>query len=104
MATYYTLFASVQQLTQPVVSVPYVDAFGLGKELSLTKKSLLALMKRSLETSPTLSSGKWQPLQLLFESNVGFNRCPQYRKSNFDVPPKCCETGPTIYGRYLRED
>ena len=58
MATYYTLFASVQQLTQPVVSVPYVDAFGLGKEFSLTKK------------------------QLLFESNVGFNRCPQYRKSN----------------------
>ena len=55
MATYYTLFASVQQLTQPVVSVPYVDAFGLGKEFSLTKKSLLALMKRSLETSPTLS-------------------------------------------------
>ena len=40
MATYYTLFASVQQLTQPVVSVPYVDAFGLGKELSLTKKSI----------------------------------------------------------------
>ena len=55
MATYYTLFASVQQLTQPVVSVPYVDAFGLGKELSLTKKSIDAMMKRSLETSATLS-------------------------------------------------
>ena len=39
MATYYTLFASVQQLTQPVVSVPYVDAFGTGNELSLTKKN-----------------------------------------------------------------
>ena len=45
MATYYTLFASVQQLTQPVVSVPYVDAFGTGNELSLTKKNLFALTR-----------------------------------------------------------
>ena len=29
MATYYALFA--EQLKQPVVSVPYVDAFGTGK-------------------------------------------------------------------------
>ena len=41
MAAYYTLFSSVQQLTQPVVSVPYVDAFGLGNELSLTKKKYI---------------------------------------------------------------
>ena len=40
MATYYTLFSSIQQLTQPVVSVPYVDAFGTGNELSLTQKSI----------------------------------------------------------------
>ena len=50
MATYYTLFASVQQLTQPVVSVPYVDAFGTGKELNLTKKNLFALTRGLLET------------------------------------------------------
>ncbi|XP_015763441.1 PREDICTED: VWFA and cache domain-containing protein 1-like isoform X1 [Acropora digitifera] len=36
MATYYTLFASVQQLTQPVVSVPYVDAFGTGLIVTIT--------------------------------------------------------------------
>jgi len=29
MATYYALFA--EQLSRPVVSVPYVDAFGTGK-------------------------------------------------------------------------
>ena len=29
MATYYALFA--QPLSEPVVSVPYVDAFGTGK-------------------------------------------------------------------------
>ncbi|XP_068714497.1 VWFA and cache domain-containing protein 1-like [Montipora foliosa] len=38
MATYYTadLFGSVKQLHQPVVSVPYVDAFGTGLLISIT--------------------------------------------------------------------
>lgn len=38
LATYYTadLFGSVKQLNQPVVSVPYVDAFGTGLLISIT--------------------------------------------------------------------
>jgi len=34
MATYYALFA--KQLSRPVVSVPYVDAFGTGKRNIIT--------------------------------------------------------------------
>ena len=59
MVTYYTLFASVQQQTQPVVSNPHVEAFGTDNDLSLTEKSLFALTKSYLETTSVIGLGLW---------------------------------------------